>query len=184
MGDDKVDNLLSVAGGKLTTYRLMAEKVTDRVCELLGNSSNCRTHLERLGPSAEEKGGSISLARLRRKYGRAATSIDTADTRVLCSCEQVMRSEVTMVLNNGDALTLADVMRRTRAGMGYCQGFDCSLSVLEVMMDRNDVDPVPSLNEFLRERERGLTQATGDQLRQEILRRHVLRGVYGLEGME
>jgi len=184
MSDDKVDNLLSVAGGKLTTYRLMAEKVSDRVCEILGNGANCRTHLEKLGPAPDPKGGSISSARLRRKYGRAATSIDTADTRVLCSCEQVMRSEVTMVLSKGDALTLADVMRRTRAGMGYCQGFDCSLSVLEVMIERNQVDPVPSLKEFLEERERGLTQATGDQLRQEILRRHVLRGVYGLEGKE
>ncbi len=180
--DEGAENLISVAGGKLTTYRLMAEKVSDRVCGMLGNSSNCRTHLEPLGPPAEGKGESIPAARLRRKYGRAASSIDMADQRVICSCEQVMRSEVTAVLEAGDALTLSDVMRRTRAGMGYCQGSDCSLSVLEIMVEKEGVDPLPLLKEFLEERERGLALSAEDQLRQEMLRRHVMRGVYGLEG--
>jgi glycerol-3-phosphate dehydrogenase len=180
--DEGAENLFSVAGGKLTTYRLMAEKVSDRVCEMLGASSKCRTHLEPLGPPAGGKEGSISLARLERKYGRMASSIDTSDGRLICSCEQVLCSEAEAVLRAGDALTLADVMRRTRAGMGYCQGFDCSLSILEIMMEARDMDPLPSLTEFLRERGRGLEQATGDQLRQEILRQHVLKGIYGLEG--
>jgi glycerol-3-phosphate dehydrogenase len=184
LSEERAGNLLSVAGGKLTTYRLMAEKVSDRVCEMLGNSSNCLTHKEPLGPPADGKGESIPAAKLVRKYGRAASSIDTADPRVVCSCEQVLRSEVTAVLRAGDALTLADVMRRTRAGMGYCQGFDCSLSVLEIMIEEKRFDPIASLSEFLREREGGLEQARGDQMRQEILRRHVLRGVYGLEGRE
>lgn len=180
--DERVDNLISVAGGKLTTYRLMAEKVSDQVCGLLGSSSTCRTHLEPLGPPALGRGRSISLARLERKYGGTASLIDRSDQRVVCSCEQVLRSEVTAVLKAGDAMTLADVMRRTRAGMGYCQGFDCSLSVLEMMMDDKAFDPLLHIAEFLQERGRGLAQATGDQLRQEILRRHVLGGVYGLEG--
>ncbi|NLX46692.1 MAG: anaerobic glycerol-3-phosphate dehydrogenase subunit A [Euryarchaeota archaeon] len=181
---DAVDNLVSVAGGKLTTYRLMAEKVSDTVCDMLGNSSGCRTHLEALGPPADVEGGSIALARLRRKYGRMASSISTSDTRVICSCEQVLRSEVTAVLKTGDALTLADVMRRTRAGMGYCQGLDCTLSVLELMMQGAKMDPLLALREFLREREHGISQASGDQLRQGLLREHVLNGVYGMGEME
>ncbi|MHC1681316.1 MAG: anaerobic glycerol-3-phosphate dehydrogenase subunit GlpA [Methanomassiliicoccales archaeon] len=184
LSEERAGNILSVAGGKLTTYRLMAEKVADRVCEMLGNSSNCRTHQEPLGPPADGKGDSISTARLIRKYGRTVSSIDTADPRMICSCEQVLRSEVTAVLKAGDAMTLADVMRRTRAGMGYCQGFDCSLSVLEIMMEEGHLDPISSLSEFLRERGRGLEQASGDQLRQEILRQQVLKGVYGLEGKQ
>jgi len=184
LNDERAGNLLSVAGGKLTTYRLMAEKVSDRVCGMLGNRSECRTHREPLGPPAEGKGDSIPAARLVRKYGSLASSVDTTDTRVVCSCEQVLRSEVTAVLKAGDALTLADVMRRTRAGMGYCQGFDCSMSVLEIMVEQNGADPVSSLSEFLGERERGLGQASGDQLRQEMLRRHVLIGVYGLGDRE
>ncbi len=34
--DDGVENFISIVGGKLTTYRQMAEAVTDRVCEKLG----------------------------------------------------------------------------------------------------------------------------------------------------
>ncbi|HNU36054.1 MAG TPA: FAD-dependent oxidoreductase, partial [Methanomassiliicoccales archaeon] len=182
--EESVDNLLSVAGGKLTTYRLMAEKVSDRVCGMLGTGSKCRTHSEPLGPPAAGKGSSISMARLERKYGRMASAIDRSDPRVVCSCEQVLRSEVRAVLEAGDALTLADVMRRTRAGMGYCQGFDCSLSVLEIMLEGKAEDPLSSLMEFLRERGQGMVQASGDQLRQELLRQHVLRGVLGLEVKE
>jgi glycerol-3-phosphate dehydrogenase len=182
--DGGAENLLSVAGGKLTTYRLMAEKVSDQVCRMLGAGSRCRTHLEALGPPADGKGDSIPLARLERKYGRMASRIDTSDRRMVCSCEQVLRSEVRAVLKAGDALTLADVMRRTRAGMGYCQGFDCSLSVLEAMMESRVIEPLSSLDEFLHERGRGLELATGDQLRQEMLRHHVLGGVYGLGGKE
>jgi len=85
-----------------------------------------------------------------------------------------------MVLAGPDALALSDVMRRTRAGMGYCQGLDCALSLQELMMEAGGTEPLASLTEFLEERERGQALASGDQLRQEVLRRHVLRGVYGL----
>lgn len=37
------NGLLSVAGGKYTTYRHMAEVITDRVCERLGIREKCRT---------------------------------------------------------------------------------------------------------------------------------------------
>jgi glycerol-3-phosphate dehydrogenase len=41
--DDGVANMASIVGGKLTTYRLMAEAVTDRVCERLGVDADCET---------------------------------------------------------------------------------------------------------------------------------------------
>ncbi|MDD1772697.1 MAG: FAD-dependent oxidoreductase [Methanomassiliicoccales archaeon] len=177
---EDVDNLLSVAGGKLTTYRLMAEKVSDQVCGMLGNSVNCRTHLEELSPGAVPVGGSIASTRLVRKYGAKASSISTSSPKVICSCEQVLHTEVEHVLQSPDVLTMADVMRRTRAGMGYCQGLDCSLAVLDIMVERRHVEAVPTFNDFLDERGRGQTMASGDQRRQEMLREHLLSGVYGL----
>jgi glycerol-3-phosphate dehydrogenase len=180
--DQAADNLLNVIGGKLTTYRLMAEKVSDQVCQMLGCKGRCRTHLETLGPAAVPEGRGIALTRLVRKYGKKAESISTTDPQIICSCEQVLRSEVEHVLESPDVLTMADVMRRTRAGMGYCQGFDCSLNVLEMFVDRRGDDAVPVLNAFLAERERGQGQAARDQLRQEMFRRHLLQGVYGLGG--
>jgi glycerol-3-phosphate dehydrogenase len=41
--DDGVGNFSSVVGGKLTTYRQMAEAVTDQVCARLGVDAACET---------------------------------------------------------------------------------------------------------------------------------------------
>lgn len=51
------NGLMSVAGGKYTTYRHMAEVITDRICERLGHASKCRTaHLPLIGTPNEPWG--------------------------------------------------------------------------------------------------------------------------------
>jgi len=45
---DGVENMASVVGGKLTTYRRMAEATSDHVCEYLGVEAECATADERL----------------------------------------------------------------------------------------------------------------------------------------
>jgi len=40
---DRVDGLVSIVGGKLTSFRLMAEKTSDIVCRKLGITAACRT---------------------------------------------------------------------------------------------------------------------------------------------
>ncbi len=52
-GDDGVSNLFSVVGGKLTTYREMAEVTTDRICDRLGVDEPCETASSRL-PGADD----------------------------------------------------------------------------------------------------------------------------------
>ena len=44
---DGVKGLISIVGGKWTTYRLMAAEATDAVAAKLGVTAACRTHLER-----------------------------------------------------------------------------------------------------------------------------------------
>ncbi|PSQ17794.1 glycerol-3-phosphate dehydrogenase [Halobacteriales archaeon QS_8_69_73] len=51
--DGGVDNLLSVVGGKLTTYRRMAEAAADRVCDRLDIDADCRTADRKL-PGADD----------------------------------------------------------------------------------------------------------------------------------
>ena len=51
--DEGVGNLFSVVGGKLTTYREMAEVTSDRVCERLGVDATCETDTARL-PGADD----------------------------------------------------------------------------------------------------------------------------------
>ena len=152
---DGVDNLISVFGGKLTTYRAMAERASDLVGVKLGRRSTCRTHLEEM-----------AAARQKRKGVE------------LCTCERVTQAEVEATVAGGDCLTLGDLMRRTRVGMGYCQGLECSLSCAEAMGG----EMVTLLSDFEKQRWRGVQPVVrGDQLRQEYFRRCCTRS-HGLEG--
>lgn len=56
---DGVDGLTSAVGGKLTTHRLMAEAVADRVCEALGVAAPCRTADEPL-PGVDDEAAVLS----------------------------------------------------------------------------------------------------------------------------
>ncbi|MFB6167834.1 MAG: FAD-dependent oxidoreductase [Haloferacaceae archaeon] len=51
--DDGVENATSVVGGKLTTYRQMAEATADRVCDRLGVDAACETATREL-PGADD----------------------------------------------------------------------------------------------------------------------------------
>jgi len=51
--DEGVDNFASIVGGKLTTYRQMAEQTTDTVCEKLGVDADCET-ADRTLPGADD----------------------------------------------------------------------------------------------------------------------------------
>ncbi|MDY7081102.1 MAG: FAD-dependent oxidoreductase, partial [Halobacteria archaeon] len=43
---DGVKNFTTIVGGKLTTYRRMAEEVSDHICDKLGVEAECRTRDE------------------------------------------------------------------------------------------------------------------------------------------
>ena len=49
--------------------------------------------------------------------------VDTEAT-LTCRCEEILLQEIVAALAAG-AQTVDDVKRRTRAGMGYCQGIYC-----------------------------------------------------------
>lgn len=45
---DDISGLTTIVGGKLTTYRKMAEEVSDHVCDTLGMDAECKTAEEKL----------------------------------------------------------------------------------------------------------------------------------------
>ena len=53
--EDGIANLFSVTGGKLTLFRLMAERASDRICSVLGVNAACLTSRERYPSTAKEK---------------------------------------------------------------------------------------------------------------------------------
>ena len=56
------DNLVTITGGKLTTYRKMAEKTADLVCAKLGVAAACRTAVQPLAAGGASRWTAPGLA--------------------------------------------------------------------------------------------------------------------------
>lgn len=60
---------------------------------------------------------------------------------IVCRCEQITEGEIVRAITeNPKATTIDAVKRRTRAGMGRCQGGFCSLRVAEILARELNVD--------------------------------------------
>lgn len=51
---------------------------------------------------------------------------------IICRCEEVTKEEILNALRAGDA-SLEAVKKRTRAGMGYCQGKSCKRLIARML---------------------------------------------------
>jgi NAD(P)H-nitrite reductase large subunit len=54
------------------------------------------------------------------------------DDVLVCRCEETSASEIRQAVADG-ATTVNDVKRRTRAGMGVCQGIFCTRTIAEMI---------------------------------------------------
>ena len=72
----------------------------------------------------------------------AAVARDSQYGQVICRCEQVTESEIRAAIHRPvGARTIDAVKRRTRAGMGRCQGGFCSPRVLDILAQELGLDP-------------------------------------------
>jgi len=51
---------------------------------------------------------------------------------IICRCEEITKSEIIASINEGYT-TVNDIRRRTRAGMGFCQGKTCERLVQQII---------------------------------------------------
>jgi len=154
--DDQIENFISISGGKLTTYRLMAEKTADRVCRRLGVCEPCRTDTQPLPNTVDARWTEPGLAPnfwIRK---------NDPDDILLCECEMVPQSVVDQIVKsihkqNGQP-SLKAIGLRSRIGKGPCQGTFCSQRVTSYLYDRKELHGnrgITELRAFLRERWRG-----------------------------
>lgn len=54
------------------------------------------------------------------------------DDIIICRCEEVKLGEIKKAILEG-AITVEDVKRRTRAGMGLCQGKSCGMIIARLI---------------------------------------------------
>ena len=61
--------------------------------------------------------------------------IDMEDDIIICRCQEVTRQEILDAIADG-ATTVDGVKRRTRAGMGLCQGKTCQRLVAKLIAEQ------------------------------------------------
>jgi glycerol-3-phosphate dehydrogenase len=80
--------------------------------------------------------------------------------RVICECENVREDEIRYAIDQLGARTLLDLRRRTRVGMGSCQGQLCALRAAQML-------PEPDVRGFINERWKGIYPvAWGEAMRE------------------
>lgn len=160
---DGLEGMVSIFGGKLTTYRLMAERVCDDVCGKLGVTTPCRTAdeplVEPVNPELLKSarkyfpvhGLSIMAARLGdelpsvlkaaermandTKFCNATHAMDYCGNPLLCECEMVSLAEIERVAKDPQVHSLTDIRLRTRLGMGTCQGAFCAVRTVGSLVE-------------------------------------------------
>lgn len=178
-----LSNFITISGGKLTTYRLMAEKTADRVCQHLGISAPCRTRTEPLPNTVDARWTEPGLAP--NQWIRA----NDPDDMLLCECEMVPQSVVDTIVaslrNRQGRPNMKAIGLRSRIGKGPCQGTFCSLRVASYLYDRKEfsgTEGIAELRDFLQGRWRGQRPLLWDMpLAQAELMEAMHCGLYGLE---
>jgi len=169
---DHGDGLYSIVGGKLTTFRLMAEKMVDRVMDQFQIKKPCETAHIPLEGQEELSGYPLSKRLANMK-------------NIVCECELVSRAEVERIIRETGTRQVGDIQHRTRLGMGPCQGGFCTFRALGIMQEDNVISPEQSmtaLREFLQRRFRGVRFCLwGDQLREEQLIEYIYQGILAME---
>lgn len=185
---DGLDGFVTITGGKLMTYRLMAEEATDMVCKKLGITKKCETADKPLPGSeveAEVKSEYIHNVRVGR-HGSLVSKIAKGISPLICECEQVSASEVDYAMKEQFADKLTQLRRRTRIGMGTCQGQICAIRAAAQLAKSKGVDAaMADLADFTQERWKGMMPvAWGDTLGEAQLIAHIYQGLCGLRGKE
>jgi glycerol-3-phosphate dehydrogenase len=182
---DGLENFATIPSGKLTTFRFMAEKTADLVCEKLGNHAPCLTHTEPLPSSSSGKWTEPTL-------GPKLWIRNHQKDPILCECEMVPESAVKSIVQSIDEkdgeLSLQAVGLRSRVGKGACQGTFCGKRVSAFLEEGGQIESYDSLHDmrdFLQGRWTGERPVLWhSQMMQAELKEALYCGAFNLETRE
>jgi glycerol-3-phosphate dehydrogenase len=175
---DGVAGLVTITGGKATTFRLMAEVAVDAACAQLGIERRSRTHEEPM-PDSEDGGFYVLGSRV-----RAREPVPQSE-EIICECELVTRERLEAAMERRGTESLDDIRRTLRLGMGPCQGGFCIYRATGILHEVEHLDhraANTALLSFLQERWKGTHPILhGDQLRQARLDDWIFQGLLGVQ---
>ncbi|MFN8445199.1 MAG: (2Fe-2S)-binding protein [Caldilineaceae bacterium] len=125
---------LTITGGKWTTFRLMAETTMDKACEQLGVTRPCKT-AETTVPGGISPQGHYWL-------GHRLHEVEEhhLQSELICECELVTRTMLENAAAHNPTLTLDDLRRDVRLGMGPCQGGFCTYRAAGILHEMGKED--------------------------------------------
>jgi glycerol-3-phosphate dehydrogenase len=180
---DGVENFLTVAGGKLSIFRLMAERASNQICTGLKIDAPCRTRHEPLPSTLNCEWTEPGLS------PKIWLEKQRPDDYILCECEMVPVSVVQSILENTakqeDAVLLQNIGARSRIGKGACQGTYCGLRITAQLYDEGTFQQdqgIADLTHFTNSRWKGQRPVLfGEQLKQAELQEAMVCGLFDLE---
>ncbi|MDG0803134.1 anaerobic glycerol-3-phosphate dehydrogenase subunit A [Pectobacterium polaris] len=205
---DGLEGFITITGGKLMTYRLMAEWVTDAICKKLGYDVACSTaqtplpgsesleevksapHALSAYPAAKPLSAPLRGSAIYRHGERAGRMLsgERLDRSLVCECEAVTAGEVRYAVESLQVNNLIDLRRRTRVGMGTCQGELCACRAAGLLCRLGTATPEQSLtqlSQFLNERWKGIRPiAWGNALRESEFTSWIYQGLCGLSASD
>lgn len=176
---DGVEGLVTITGGKWTTYRQMAEHTVDLICKKLSTSRPCQTATTLLKGHGEPKYWSLGM-----RLSRLESHVEQG--QLICECELVTRDRIEAALAQPDTKNIINNLRRDlRVGMGPCQGGFCTYRVAAIMHEQQNLSAAEAnkaLVDFLQERWKGVQPILwGQQLRQLQLDEGIYLGLLGID---
>jgi glycerol-3-phosphate dehydrogenase len=121
-------NLVGIESPGLTAAPAIAEMVAGMI--------GARMDLRRKPDFDPERPGRSRFAHVGDEERAERVARDADSGEMVCRCEHVTRAEVVAALRNPfGARTMDAVKRRTRCGMGRCQGGFCAPRIVEILRD-------------------------------------------------
>lgn len=203
-GKHGAKGLFSMVGGKLASYRLFAEEMTDILAARFTLGATCTTHKVFL-PGGDKKVSSRELAErleidgvaARRLVYRHGSRVERIEERikqrpreavVVCPCEPILEAEVRHVVANEYARSVEDVSRRTRLGLGACGGMKCAARCGQIVAEERGLPPRYGREmalRFILRQARTRSVALGPaQARQEALNQATVRAELGVADVD
>ena len=196
---DGIPGFITITGGKLMTYRLMAEWATDLACKKLGVDKKCQT-AEICLPGSEEDSktdkksvkhySGLGAKAAEGRHGTRSVNIQIADKKdesLVCECEGVSVAEVNYAIETLKSKNILNLRRRTRLGMGTCQGELCACRAAGLLAKANGCarKGVEDLAAFMNERWKGMFPvAWGETLAEAQFTSWIYEGVCGLDSFD
>ncbi len=181
--------LYSMVGGKLASYRIFAEEMSDHLCTELDRPARCTTMSAKL-PGGDEivspnevaelaRIDQLSASRLVYRHGSRAREIaeemrrEPKQAEIVCACEPVRRAEIRRAVEREWAFDVDSVSRRTRLGLGSCGGMNCAARCGAIVAELTEQSPARGrrmASEFLaRASKHRASIVRSSQARQELI---------------